>query len=253
MFCSYGSKTFKTEPHFVIGIMLRVCNSVCCCFSCNEKETLETKEVDANFPTTVSDKLNNGPINDAEGDVKVICEANLEHILKDQKQSDNIYKFQLSKESLSLHESIIEEEELNNVEVCESIVYMVDGQPSSLKDFGDDSESEYSSDITIINVSIEKPSSLLLETDSVSSLQDIEPISIIKETSYSLKESERYNGGHKNSTGTAVLGDQQDPYIATMARNSPKTDIMNEERECKQGKSFSTNKSLKCSEKAVYF
>ena len=233
--------------------MLRVCNSVCCCFSCNKKETLETKEVNANVPTTVSDKLNNSPISDVESDVKVICEANLEHILKDQNQTDNIYKFQLSKESLSLHESIIEEEELDNVEVCESIVYMVDGQPSSLQNFGDDSESEYSSDITIINVSIEKPSSLLHDTDSISSLHDIEPTSIILQTSFSLKESEDNNGGYKNSNITAVLGDQEGPYIAEMSRNLPNADIMNEEREFKQGKSFSTSKSHKCSQKAVYF
>ena len=114
----------------------------------------------------------------SEDDVKVICEANIEHILSRQNGSQNsIYRFVSSSESMtmSLHESIIEEEELDDAEVCDSIVYVVDGDPKYKTEYesasvysdsleaddkkycdgmnNDNSGSGYSSDVTVIDVS----------------------------------------------------------------------------------------------------
>jgi hypothetical protein len=76
---------------------------------------------------------------------------------------------------MSLHESIIEEEELDDAEVCDSIVYVVDGDPKYKTEYeacsvysdgleaddkkyreginNDNSGSGYSSDVTVIDVS----------------------------------------------------------------------------------------------------
>ena len=164
--------------------MLKSCNSICCCFL-RKKEILF--ESNANEKSKVKHVLSSqgntdGPKSSAsiksEDDVKVICEANIEHILSRQNGSQNsIYRFVSSTESMtmSLHESIIEEEELDDAEICDSIVYVVDGDPKYKTEYeacsvysdgleaddkkyregmhNDNSGSGYSSDVTVIDVS----------------------------------------------------------------------------------------------------
>ena len=164
--------------------MLKCCNSICCCFL-RKKEILF--ESNANEKCKVQHVLSSQGNTDvpkssasikSEDDVKVICEANIEHILSRQNGSQNsIYRFVSSSESMtmSLHESIIEEEELDDAEVCNSIVYVLDGDPKYKAEYeacsvysddleannkkcleginNDNSGSGYSSDVTVIDVS----------------------------------------------------------------------------------------------------
>ena len=163
----------------MVNIMLGSCKSICCCFLCKHDAEIE-KDGDKNWngKNASLSKSNNNAINNNNStktskndDVKVICEANLEHILNNQNGSQNsLYRFVSSNESMSisLHESIIEEEEIEDAEVCDSIVYVVEGEPcyaqeinnysqsendaSSIKYIDSDSGSGYSSDVTIVNV-----------------------------------------------------------------------------------------------------
>ena len=164
----------------MVTIMLGSCKSICCCFLCKNDVKIETDgDKDWNRKTTTVNKGNNNVANNnnntktsKDDDVKVICEANLEHILNNQNGSQNnsLYRFVSSNESMSisLHESIIEEEEIEDAEVCDSIVYVVDGDhcyskeiesdsgseidANSVKYIDNDSGSGYSSDVTIVNV-----------------------------------------------------------------------------------------------------
>ena len=161
----------------MVNIMLGSCKSICCCFLCKHDAEVE-KNGDKNWNgknASITKSNNNATNNNTKtskhDDVKVICEANLEHILNNQNGSQNsLYRFVSSNESMSisLHESIIEEEEIEDAEVCDSIVYVVDGEQCYSKGTDNDSQSEndassiryidsdsgsgYSSDVTIVNV-----------------------------------------------------------------------------------------------------
>ena len=165
----------------MVTIMLRSCTSICCCFLCKNDTEIEDDD-DKNWKgrnttlttnaTDVANNNNNSVKKTSKNDeTKVICEANLEHILSNQNGSQNsLYRFVSSSESMSisLHKSIIEEEEIEDAEVCDSIVYVVDGEQcyakesnidsgseydgNSLKYIDNDSGSGYSSDVTIVNV-----------------------------------------------------------------------------------------------------
>lgn len=163
----------------MVTIMLRSCTSICCCFLCKNDTEIEDdgdknwKGKNITLSTNTADITNNNNATklSKKDDTKVICEANIGHILSNQNGSQNsLYRYVSSSESMSIsvHESIIEEEEIEDAEVCDSIVYVVDGEPcyakernnpsgseydgNSIKYIDNDSGSGYSSDVTIVNV-----------------------------------------------------------------------------------------------------
>ena len=129
--------------------------------------------------------------------------------------------------SMSLHESIIEEEEFDDAEVCDSIVYVVDGgEPNQMKgrdevsslddqlcgDLDNISGSGYSSDVTVINANLSDH----LDTD-----QDSESSQLPKHTKFSNtkkeKVGERQTNKHKDKLPNHHLG-VQDIEKASISR-----------------------------------
>ena len=236
--------------------MLKACNSVCCCFSCT-KESSETNTEDEFWagknktsPINVSDKSDNNDLKNSKDDVKVICEANFEHILTDQTTTSvNLYRFVSSNESmsLSLPESIIEEEELDDAEACDSIVYMVDGQPSPRKDLDNNSGSEYSSDITIVNVNIDSSSLIHHVSSSISVTSNKDLLHVSLENNSDIHGNEDDGVLHDNPY-VAQIGHKSCsiPVIETTCETAQKSDINNVKMEHNPDETFCANKSALC-------
>ena len=145
--------------------MLEICDSICCCFSCKTNEKVSSKKenqdiIKVQASTKKQNYLPNENSVDDEED-RIVCEFDFRDTISPDQNETNLKSVRKGESiSISLHESIIEEEELDDAELCNSFTYMADGKNYDRKsvetDNGDESQSI--SDITVINVDIHNAS-----------------------------------------------------------------------------------------------
>ena len=248
--------------------MLKSCTSICCCFSCKKEVQNENvddekwKEKNKTPHTNPTSTKNIALKSSTDDDVRVICEANLQDILNNQNGSQrNMYRFVSSNESMSmsLHESIIEEEEIDDAEVCDSIVYVVDGESSFMNDHEHDSGSNgqpsdgeyndnnsgsgYSSDVTIINANNIVPSST--QPPVYTNMQNANNEDVLQRQTevdkYEMKD---------NSHGVQIKPKSSpSPAKDIVYKNTRNCDIKNVKLEHMPDESFSKHKSTICTGK----
>ena len=252
--------------------MLQSCTSICCCFSCKKETKIENvedqkwKEKNKIPSKKPANSKNITRKSSTDDDVRIICEANLQDVLTNQNDSQkSIYRFVSSNESrsMSLHESVIEEEEIDDAEVCDSIVYVVDGDPIYMKDhdhhsgsneelsdgesIDDNSGSGYSSDVTIINTNIgnSSPTNQVFDSPQL-------PIRTNLENAKKDELLERQREVHKhqitdNSQGNEVKQKSSpSPVRNTDYKSTQNCDIKNFKLEHTPDESFSKQKSSLC-------
>ena len=177
-----------------------------------------------------------------------------------------MYRFVSSNESvsMSLHESIIEEEEIDDAEVCDSIVYVVDGESSYMKEYQHDLESndlqsdeDYidnnsgsgsSSDVTIIDANNIDSSSVHQVCDVTqlpihTNLPKASEINLLERQidvdKYIMKDNSQVVQVKQTSSSSSVND--------TVRKNNQTSDIKKIESEHKADESFSKHGSTPCS------
>ena len=253
--------------------MLKSCASICCCFSCKKEVQIENvddekwKEKDKTPPSNPFRTKKNTLKSSTDDDVRVICEANLQDILNNQNGSQrSMYRFVSSNESMSmsLHESIIEEEEIDDAEVCDSIVYVVDGDSSYMNDHEHDSGSNgqpsdweyndnnsgYSSDVTIINANtiVHSPTHQVCDSTQppiYTNLQNVSNEDVLETQT----EVDRYYIKDNSHGVQNEPKSSPSPAKDTVCKNTQSCDIKNVKLEHKPDESFSKHKSTLCTGK----